>query len=677
MKRLWFVMFALSAFACGQGVSVPPGTALKNVNGTLTPIAGATITVCGGNVSGLPCFPPLASALFLDASLTQPLSNPFTADANGNYSFSIAPGTYTVTVTSSGFAGYSYQVSANGNASGNNVWSGSQNFLGSVTFSGQATFLGTTSFAGNMTASGQNSLTAYNLDNILLVDGNRYACSDAGISTALAAAQNTNGIVDARGCPAMSWTSNPFLGIIKPVTLLLGAVTISTTKTLAIGATARVGPAKILCSGTTFDFEPSGPFLSGINDRAIMFDWSESSSPANQAITGALAVGTSTITSTSTPNPAPVAGQWMEVVEIDTGVNDAVAFAYAQVASVSGSTITLQRPLNVAFSNNTGAGNTFYNVLVNPLPEGDTIEGCRIRSNQAAVGTPGIAVMHVRNALVSNNDIAMANGQDIYSYRSDASSFRGNKLSAVGVNPANSEMAESTNLIVAHNHFVANGIGPVPGLSVDFGSNNFSVTGNTFDGIGGIQLYLYNGAAFGVVSGNTLGYVNGGNGQAIQLQSVLNTTVANNVLAGGSSVGIGISNSVSLAVTLASAGNIVYGNTLGTFSPNYSLTAGSVVAPIDNGFPFTQTIGTGTATSNGTAIATLTSQAQPAITITGATTSDVATCSLNAAPVATWQTGIQFLLPVVTANTVTPWLSNPTAGSITPVATVIRCSVTR
>lgn len=99
-----------------------------------------------------------------------------------------------------------------------------------------------------------------------------------------------------------------------------------------------------------------------------------------------------------------------------------------------------------------------------------------------------------------------------------------------------------------------------------------------------------------------------------------------------------------------------------------------------NNGPFysaTQTIGSGTSTSNGTAIAAGVSQAQPAITITGATVTDVATCSLNAAPVATWQTGIQLLPAVVTANTVTPWLSNPSAGSITPAAAVIRCTVTR
>src|SRR6202022_1290756 len=99
-----------------------------------------------------------------------------------------------------------------------------------------------------------------------------------------------------------------------------------------------------------------------------------------------------------------------------------------------------------------------------------------------------------------------------------------------------------------------------------------------------------------------------------------------------------------------------------------------------NGKPFhsmTQGIGAGTSTSNGTAIAAGTSQAQPGISLSGATATDVALCSLNASPPASWQTGIQMLPPVVTAGVVTPWLSNPTAGSITPLATPIRCVLFR
>lgn len=93
-------------------------------------------------------------------------------------------------------------------------------------------------------------------------------------------------------------------------------------------------------------------------------------------------------------------------------------------------------------------------------------------------------------------------------------------------------------------------------------------------------------------------------------------------------------------------------------------------------YPATQTIGTNTGSVGGSQIAALHSQSF-AITVTGATTSDVAQCSLNTAMPANWQTGIQMLPPVVTANTVTVWLSNPTGGNITPAATTVRCTVTR
>lgn len=106
-----FLALFLPVLAFAQGVVVSPQTALKTINGATSPIAGATITVCAANTSGLPCSPALAGVTFKDAALTAPLANPFTADANGNYSFAIASGTYTVTVTASGFAGYSYQLS--------------------------------------------------------------------------------------------------------------------------------------------------------------------------------------------------------------------------------------------------------------------------------------------------------------------------------------------------------------------------------------------------------------------------------------------------------------------------------------------------------------------------------------------------------------------------------------
>jgi hypothetical protein len=94
-------------------------------------------------------------------------------------------------------------------------------------------------------------------------------------------------------------------------------------------------------------------------------------------------------------------------------------------------------------------------------------------------------------------------------------------------------------------------------------------------------------------------------------------------------------------------------------------------------FPMTQTIGTGNVTTAGTAVTNGTSQAQTGITVTGALTTDSCTANLAAALPATWQTGIQFRCDVTASGTVTVNLMNPTAGSITPAATVVNVRVTR
>jgi hypothetical protein len=110
---------------------------------------------------------------------------------------------------------------------------------------------------------------------------------------------------------------------------------------------------------------------------------------------------------------------------------------------------------------------------------------------------------------------------------------------------------------------------------------------------------------------------------------------------------------------------------------NEDANGNEVVTDVSGGpNPITQRIGSGTATSAGTVINAGTSQTL-AVTVTGATATDVAICATNAAYPATWQTGIQVLPPVVTSNTVTLTFSNPTAGNITPVAQTFRCTVTR
>ena len=94
-------------------------------------------------------------------------------------------------------------------------------------------------------------------------------------------------------------------------------------------------------------------------------------------------------------------------------------------------------------------------------------------------------------------------------------------------------------------------------------------------------------------------------------------------------------------------------------------------------FPVTQTIGSATVTTAGTAVTNGTCQAQTGITITGSLTTDQAVANINAALPATWQTGIRWSAEVSAAGTCTVSLCNPTTASITPAATSVRCTVHR
>jgi len=93
--------------------------------------------------------------------------------------------------------------------------------------------------------------------------------------------------------------------------------------------------------------------------------------------------------------------------------------------------------------------------------------------------------------------------------------------------------------------------------------------------------------------------------------------------------------------------------------------------------PLTVTVGTGSVTTAGTAIAAGTCQAQTNITVTGTLTSDAVAVNFAGALPASWASGIQMRADPISANTVQVALCNPTAGSITPAATTVHVTVSR
>lgn len=104
--------------------------------------------------------------------------------------------------------------------------------LGLLKFWNGSSFSATTTNGGNNSFSGQNSLTAYKINNTIYVDGNKYPCTAAGINAALAALPTgggtPGGTVDATGCPnggaiSLTTTIGPVGTATVPMTLLLGS----------------------------------------------------------------------------------------------------------------------------------------------------------------------------------------------------------------------------------------------------------------------------------------------------------------------------------------------------------------------------------------------------------------------------------------------------------------------
>ena len=94
-------------------------------------------------------------------------------------------------------------------------------------------------------------------------------------------------------------------------------------------------------------------------------------------------------------------------------------------------------------------------------------------------------------------------------------------------------------------------------------------------------------------------------------------------------------------------------------------------------FPVTQTVGTSSVTTAGTAVGARKCQAQTNISVAGALASDSAIASVGAALPRSWQTGIVLRADVTAADTVTVYLCNPTASGITPAAMAVYVRVLR
>src|SRR6266487_3842213 len=114
MRRLLGCLILLSSMAAAQGTRYDNFVLKPLAAGGVTPVSGALITVCTSAGTGTPCTPKVAN-IYSDEALTTTITGTGGAgttnsDANGNFGFYLAPGSYIVTVTGSGFTSYTIKL---------------------------------------------------------------------------------------------------------------------------------------------------------------------------------------------------------------------------------------------------------------------------------------------------------------------------------------------------------------------------------------------------------------------------------------------------------------------------------------------------------------------------------------------------------------------------------------
>jgi hypothetical protein len=192
-------IIAILAFLIGAPTSFPQtpsaqvnDISIANYSGSLHAVPGATITVCTSTGSGLPCTP--LATIYTNSSGTVQAPNPFTADANGNYSFWAPPGNYFVSLTGTVPTWQSIVYSIPTQTYTNNKFTGTN--------------------------------TSGNFNGILTVDGTQYA----SLAAAFAACPSAGCIIDMRGNPNALALGNFDPGNEgPPVTILLGPYTYTAT----------------------------------------------------------------------------------------------------------------------------------------------------------------------------------------------------------------------------------------------------------------------------------------------------------------------------------------------------------------------------------------------------------------------------------------------------------------
>lgn len=256
------------------------------------PAAYATVRVCPYSGGGLPCSP--LSSLYSDLALTQPIANPYTTDAFGNFSVAVASSTYIVQTSVTG-AVYSYLYTVGAGAAG----TGFPITLGSTSIASGST---TTSLAG-LTVNGVTLSAAGAATQYLDETGNYSTPAGAGVASlntltgALTIACGTG-----LNCVTGGSTITISLGTAFAITSFTGGWTVPVGAAVvnpSFAATYSVTPASASITNTDSISSPTNlttPFTSGTITGTFV-----KTSPATTTFTLSATQG-STLTATQTGN---------------------------------------------------------------------------------------------------------------------------------------------------------------------------------------------------------------------------------------------------------------------------------------------------------------------------------------------------------------------------------------
>jgi hypothetical protein len=328
---------------------------------------------------------------------------------------------------------------------------------------------------------------------------------------------------------------------------------------------------------TIFEFRPALPQVHCANDRAFTTPCDVLLTPRRQ-ITAPIAVGDTSFSATQDVSDLQP-GDTLLVQEKDRKAGDVVVVDWAQVASASGNTVTVQQPFRTAFPDSRAwdpdhSGLGFYKFP--QVTENVEFRNFSILVPDSGVGAPGISVFAARHTLIDGINVRDPHGQALYSYLAKDLTIQNSQgYGDIDLN----EFGATVDLDLHNNIFSCT---HTAGFGLDFGTGFFNITGNSVPLSSDIGVYFLYGIHDGTFTGNNIAFVavaDVSNANGLDARGTSNLRLTGNFLAGGAgplSTGITIGAEFQSEVPIPSSGNTVQPN---TFGPAWALNYDPTNAP--------------------------------------------------------------------------------------------------